>query len=199
MSQMKILSDPERRAFDTPPKFTSIDRKRFFDVPVGLKKIIDNLRTPTNRVCFLAVAGYFRASKRFYARKFNDEDIVYISKKFLVDHQQVDVSLYDKETFQRHKQLVLEYFGFREFDSSIADKSRLEIGILLRSQKRPKLILEHIIESLLRQKIAIPTYFTLYTLIAKEVHKHQRELTEVIEKKLSNDARLLLDNLFEAR
>ena len=197
MSQIKILSDLERRAFDNPPKFTSIDRKRFFDVPVGLKKVIDKLRTPTNRVCFLAVAGYFRASKRFYARKFNDEDIIYISKKLLVDHQQVDVGIYDKETFQRHKKLVLEYFGFREFNFFVREELRLEIGILLRSQKRPKLILEHIVESILRQRIAIPTYFTLYTLIANEIHKHQQELTEVIEKKLSSDARLLLDNLFE--
>lgn len=197
MSQMKILSDPERRAFDTPPKFTSIDRKRFFDLPVGLKKTIDNLRTPTTKVCFLLVAGYFRASKRFYARKFNDEDITYVLQKLSIDQQQVNVGTYDKKTFQRHKQLVLEYFGFREFNFSVREELRLEIGILLRSQKRPKLILEHIVESLLRQKIAIPTYFTLYTLIANEVHKHQRELTEAIEKKLSSDARLLLDSLFE--
>ena len=45
MAHIKILDASEQEVFDSPPVLTGIDRKRFLDLSVGVKKIVDSLRT----------------------------------------------------------------------------------------------------------------------------------------------------------
>ena len=61
MARMKIFNTLEEEAFESPPVFNSAERKRFFALPLMLKDSIENLRTPTNKVCFLVTVGYFKA------------------------------------------------------------------------------------------------------------------------------------------
>lgn len=81
MAKMKILNAPEQGIFESPPVFNSVERKRFFTLPLTLNESMGNLKTPTNKVCFLAVAGYFKARHRFFSRQFYQTDIEYIAKQ----------------------------------------------------------------------------------------------------------------------
>lgn len=67
MPKMKIFNSLEKEAFDSPPEFNSVERKQFFSLSLLLKNSVADLRTPTNQVCFLAVAGYFKARRKFFA------------------------------------------------------------------------------------------------------------------------------------
>ena len=81
MSRMKILNTIEQEAFDTPPLFNSVQRKRFFDFPVKIRQFAANLQTPITRLCFLLNCGYFKASRRFFfARTFHSRDIRYVAQ-----------------------------------------------------------------------------------------------------------------------
>ncbi len=60
MARISVLSQQEAKAFDEPPIFDSIDRKRFFDMTVILQDTLDKLRTPSNRVLFLVSYAYFK-------------------------------------------------------------------------------------------------------------------------------------------
>jgi len=71
MARMKIFNTLEEEAFESPPVFNSAERKRFFSLPEMLKDSMANLRTPTNQVCFLVAAGYFKARHKFFARQFH--------------------------------------------------------------------------------------------------------------------------------
>ena len=51
--------------------FNGTDRRRFFSLPSSLKASLVNLRTPTNKVCFLVAAGYFKAAHKFFPRQFH--------------------------------------------------------------------------------------------------------------------------------
>ena len=53
MPRMHILNTLEREAFDSPPMFTSLQRRQHFDFPVELLQIVGSFRTPANQVCFL--------------------------------------------------------------------------------------------------------------------------------------------------
>ena len=68
MPKMKIFNSLEKEAFDSPPVFNSAERRQFFPLLLLLKDLIADLRTPTNKVCFLVAAGYFKARRRFFAR-----------------------------------------------------------------------------------------------------------------------------------
>jgi len=81
MPKMKIFNSLEKEAFDSPPVFNSAERKQFFSLPLLIKDSIADLRTPTNKVCFLVVAGYFKARRKFFARQFHQADIEFVARQ----------------------------------------------------------------------------------------------------------------------
>jgi len=52
MPRIKILNATEKNAFELPPVFNSVERRRFFTLPQMLNESMENLRPPTNKVCF---------------------------------------------------------------------------------------------------------------------------------------------------
>jgi hypothetical protein len=47
---LKILNSVEREAFDFPPIFNTVERKRCFDFPTALQDIATSLRTASNQL-----------------------------------------------------------------------------------------------------------------------------------------------------
>lgn len=105
MPRMKILSPSEQEAFEMPPVFNSVDRKRFFNFPPTIERIADNLRTSTNAVCFLVIFGYFGATKRFFSKKFHQKDIDFVAKRYDIPVIQIKIDLYSKETYNRNQEI----------------------------------------------------------------------------------------------
>jgi TnpA family transposase len=197
MARMKIFSTLEEEAFETPPEFNSEERKRFFSLPLLLKGSLANLRTPTNQVCFLVAAGYFKARRRFFARQFLPRDIEYVARQIGVNPAEVRVKAYSKETYARHQRMILSYFGCRPFDKAARTFTASEIVPLMRVQLRPKLVLVAIIQILTRKKIEIPSYNVLADMIVAALNQHQRKLSEIIDDCLSKTQRAKLDELLE--
>src|ERR1700682_947698 len=108
---MKIFNTLEEEAFEAPPEFNSEERKRFFSLPLLLKDSQANLRTPTNKVCFLVAAGYFKARRKFFARNFGATDIEYVARQMGANPDEVHVEAYSKGTYARHQRAILKYFG----------------------------------------------------------------------------------------
>jgi hypothetical protein len=48
--RLKILNSVEREAFDFPPIFNTVERKRCFDFPTALQDIATSLRTASNQL-----------------------------------------------------------------------------------------------------------------------------------------------------
>jgi hypothetical protein len=140
MARMRILKKSEQRIFESPPLFNSVERKRYFSLPLTLNESMNTLITPTNKVCFLASAGYFKARHRFFARQFHQADVEFIAKQIGVNPDDVQPNTYDRETYRRHKSLILNYFGFSSFDALAMAFTQTEISLMVRVQFRPKLI-----------------------------------------------------------
>jgi hypothetical protein len=51
MPKMKILNSSEQNIFESPPVLNSVERKRYFSLPVTLNEAMEDLKTPTNKVC----------------------------------------------------------------------------------------------------------------------------------------------------
>ena len=130
-----------------------------------LKDSLADLRTPTNKVCFLVAAGYFKARRKFFARQFRPTDIEYVARQIGVNSAKVRVEAYSKETYARHQRVILSYFGCNPFDEAALVFTASEIAPLVRVQLRPKLVLVEIIQVLTRKKIEIPSYNVLADLI----------------------------------
>lgn len=66
MSTIQILTPTEIRNYESPPRFDSFSRKKFFVLPSGLMKEVENLRTSSGKIAFVLQTGYFRAAQRFF-------------------------------------------------------------------------------------------------------------------------------------
>ncbi len=155
------------------------------------------LRTPTNKVCFLAAAGYFKARRKFFARQFHQADIEYITRQIDENPAKVHAEAYSKFASVRHQRVILGHFGCRPFDAGATAFTTVEIATLVRVQYRPKLVLLEIIQILTRQKIEIPSYNVLADLIVTVLNRHRRTLSDIVTANLSEKQRATLDALLE--
>ncbi len=151
MPIMKILNSTEQESFENPPLLNGFDRKKFFEFPLGIIRFMKSLRTPMNQVCFLVMFGYFKATRRFFSRRFHQKDIVFVARKLGIAQNQVNIDSYEESTYRRHKKMVIEYYGFREFDEEAKQIVIKEINSMIRSQLKPKLIMLRILEILTSQ------------------------------------------------
>jgi TnpA family transposase len=189
---MKILNTVEQEAFDTPPVFNNLQRKRYFDFPSTILKLAKDLRSPTNQAYFLLGCGYFQASKKIFdARKYHQRDIDYVTRK--LELSDIDISVYHTRTRLRHREQILSFYGFKSFDQAAKKLITQEIEPMVGSQLKPKLILLRIIDVLVREKIEIPDYFPLAEIILSAINDRKKVLTEIIETALTIDIKKLLD------
>lgn len=197
MARMKILNNLEREAFESPPHFNAAERKNFFTLPKVFVEILGNLRTPTNRACFMLAFGYFKAQRRFFGKQFHSADITYVARQLGIGVDQIDFKAYDKQTLLRHQALILSHFGVSPFDAKSKALVVKEIAAMVRVQLRPKLVFVEAVQSLSKKKIEIPSYSALSTMILQEMSKYQKELVKIIDRSLSKRLRQKLDELLE--
>ena len=113
-------------------------------------------------MCFLVCCGYFKAAKRFFAnRRSSRRDLDYVAQRLGFQPESIDVNSYSPTTRLRHERLILDFYGFRPFDSTAKSFAASEIEKMARSQLQPALILWRIVDTLVKEKIEIPGYHVL--------------------------------------
>jgi len=197
MARMKIFSASEEEAFEAPPVFNSAERKRFFSLPATLSDSAAALRTPTNRVCFLLTAGYFKARHKYFNRQVHAVESGFVAAQLGVSAEDVNLAEYHKETYARHQRLILDHFGYGPFDEAAKARITEEIARLVAVQVRPRMVLLEAIDVLTRQKIEIPTYNLLANLIVAAMDQRQQTLSDIIDSSLTASQREKLDALLE--
>ncbi len=197
MPVMQILSALEEDAFESPPHFTTIERKKFFALPASLQEAFDGFRTPTNKVCFLIAFGYFKARRKFFGKQIRPPDVEFVATRHGLSPDEVDASVYDKQTALRHQQMVLDFFGYGRFDETGQQFAAREVAAKVRAHRRPKIIFLELVEALTRHKIALPKYYLISSLIAREINTHKRALVRLVDDHLTKEGRAMLDALLE--
>ena len=197
MPRMQILTPAEYTMFDTPPHFSSVERKRFFILSQSLDPLLASCRTPTNQIGFVLALGYFKATKRFFARQFHEADATHVAKQLGFLPGVFDLSDYDEATARRHRKVIVDYLGFRPFDAHAKQDLIVEIRTMVRSQIRLKVIFLHALDALARRKTETPSAYRLTDLITGEMRRHKHTLTEVIHAQLPSALRELLEALLE--
>ncbi len=85
MPRMTIFNALEQEAFESPPVFNNADRLNFFFAPLMFNDAMEIMRTPTNKVCFIVMAGYFKARRKFFARQFHQAGIDFAAIQIGID------------------------------------------------------------------------------------------------------------------
>ncbi len=197
MARMKILNATEQEQFDKAPIFNSGERKKFFDVSSSLMDITRNLRKPTHQIGFVLACGYFKASKRFFTlTDYYPRDVEYVARKLDFKCEDFHIEEYLRSRIHYHRQIILDFYGFHNFDKNAEQFIKQEVSEMARSQLKPKLIFWCCVDLLIQKRIQVPGYGLISKIISDALNQRKKELATFIDQKLTPEARVLLDGLF---
>jgi hypothetical protein len=75
MPLIQILSEKKQAAYENVPIFTGDERKHFLFLPASLQIKVNSFPSPTSKVGFRLMFGYFLATDQFYLTElFNQKD-----------------------------------------------------------------------------------------------------------------------------
>ena len=91
MPVLRVLKPNEQKRYEHPPIFDETTRKVYLSFTDEVKDAIQQARTPSTKVFFLLLHGYFRASNRFYTPdRFYEKDIRYVCHQLKIYRNKVD-------------------------------------------------------------------------------------------------------------
>lgn len=196
MAKMRILSSEELKHFENPPETTLEEKEKYFILPSWFDSI--ESRNPVNSVGLILMLGYFRMTGRFFvSSKFNEKDIAYIIDNLKIPQIALNLDTFQKATYGRYKQLILEHSNVETFTEKHYSLLITEAKRITPSKLRPKQIFYHLLEYLNGLNIEIPTYHVLSNVIVKVLNEYEQTLAFKIKDGLTNDAKMLLDELLE--
>jgi hypothetical protein len=195
MSTIQILTPTETRNYESPPRFDSFRRKRFFALPIDLMKEVQNLRNSSGKIAFVLQTGYFRAAKRFFGSRFYEADIAYVAGRLSLPNP---FSLEPpKQNLARNRKIIAEFFGFRTLTKIDKEQLILEIKDSVKQFTRPAEVFRQIIKKLNSRKFILPGYDFLRADISREIYRRKLFLSQIIKETLSVEQKQLLDSLLE--
>jgi len=111
-THIKILGQQDIQDFDIARELSGEDRKKFFYIPIWAREILENLKTPVNKVGFVLQLGYFKATNKFFSLKsFNFKDVDFIVGKLQISLSSIDLSSYSSSSANRHQEIILNNWG----------------------------------------------------------------------------------------
>ena len=195
MSTVQILTPTEIRNYESPPRFDSFNRKKFFALPIDLMKEVQNLRNSSGKIAFVLQTGYFRAAKRFFGSNFYESDIAFVAGRLSLPHP---VSLeIPKQNLTRNRKIIAEFFGFRGLTKIDKEQLILEINDSVKQFTRPAEVFRQTIKKLNSRQFILPGYDFLRAVISREIYRRKLFLSQIIKESLSLEQKQLLDSLLE--
>uniref|UniRef100_UPI0035C97D4D Tn3 family transposase n=1 Tax=uncultured Fibrella sp. TaxID=1284596 RepID=UPI0035C97D4D len=199
MARREYLSPEERIRFDTPPTLTSSQRLILFDLPQWAEDYLENISRPTNRVGFVLQLGYFRVTTRFFELDgFADELIEWVCEQLRLPVEEVILSQYvGSGAVYHHRKFILRHLGYAAFSDEHIHQLAEEARRLSHLQTRPTLLLDALTGYLREQRIEIPSYNALRSLLTDALDAYQDGLEALIDAHLTPEARLMLEGLLQ--
>ena len=197
MTEIKIWSEKEIDLYDNPPIFNSYHRKQFFSLPVKLQKRVDAFYNIDNKIGFHLMYAYFKARRRFFSvSSFRPADIQFFCKRFGRLFYGADTLIYNRKTYNRHRTIILQHFGYTPFKLSQYRSLILEwIAMPLQSFARVHLMLGIILEQLEYRHIEQPSYYMLQTILTIAIRKRNRTMQQKLGDLMTSEQKEALDTL----
>ena len=199
--RLSILTDSERKFIYGIPKFTSLERKYYFDLEKIEEEIVyTKLNGINSKIYFILQLGYFKLSHRFFKITFDEvvEDIAYILEKYFPKQSLSTIKRNcDRKTIFYHQSIILKLFS-KEFPTK-EDKQNLfkKAKSVVSIDANPKYIFKEIVRFTSENKIILPAYSTIQKLISKALVESEQELFTNLENLMDDDLTQNLKDLLK--
>jgi TnpA family transposase len=195
-SKIQFLTSAEIKEFEKHPMTNADFRRDHFVLSDKIKAILHKVKGPA-KVLFWVRLVYFKTKCKIY-QKVSPKDVAFAAKTLGLSDK--DLTNYDVTypTFQAHKELILQHFGFKNFGPSNRKMILDEVRQLLKLQKRPLVLWKCLLSFLIDHKIEIPTYVELEDIIEEAKVGHDCE-NDAVSKMLSPKQKKILKKILKEK
>lgn len=197
MTKLKILSSSDKENFKTPSKISKNERTTYFSISEGIMEYIERFNSSINKVSFVLIIGYFKATGRFYtSNTFYKEDIEYVSSELNINTKILEWGKYLNSSSQTNvKKSVMKYLGIKPF---VLDKSiKTNLKSFIKDKLHPKIVFWSLCEYLMIRKMEIPSYGILQQIISKAILSYENAILNRFNRAVTIKDKELLDKLLE--
>ena len=192
MSVFKILTIEEEKDFELAPKFDSLSQNHFFKLTSNISETISEMKSDSNKILFILMFGYFKATHRFFEIQKDDENYLYIANRNNLNI--FDFNKVTSRTQQRYKQIIKSYFNIDEYTNDIEIKLKNYAIELANNFTHRKKIFFSLIDYSKKLNIEIPSYTILSKIIGDALSYQTKNILFHL-KAIQNDEKLkLLDD-----
>jgi hypothetical protein len=167
MTSAQILSKEEEKEFNQKPIFTFKQQKYYFAIP---KRLLEKIDSNHNKIYFVLLYGYFKATSKFFNNFDNDENIEYIASDILKISNLIHDNNITKSTLYRYKQIIKQHFFINEYTDEIKMILLNEATDLASKFTHRKRIFYSLVELSTKLKIEIPSYTELSHIITLSIN-----------------------------
>jgi hypothetical protein len=189
MSVIQILTKEEIKNFELPPKFDLLAKNHFFKMTDALNNITMEMRSDSNKILFILMYGYFKATNKFFEIQKDDENYLYITTRN--NFENFDFSTVTPRTIQRYKQLIKSNHFINEYSSDIELKLQHCAIELANNFTNRKKIFFSLVDYSKKINIEVPSYFALSKLIEFALNYQTKSILLHL-KTFQKDKRLML-------
>ena len=190
MTSLSILSQKEVNKFNSLPKFNLQQQRYFFSLPKILRNKIDRFENNNNKIIFILLYGYFKASNKFFKiGKIYDstQDIKLIST--LYNFQKQNISHITDRRVQQYQQEIKAYFQIVNYSIQLQKNIQKEATNQANNFIHRKKIFYSLVELSKKLKIEIPSYTELSRIITVAINTQKKDILKKLQA-LRNDDRL---------
>jgi len=199
MPVYQILDDIEVKQFETPPNFNNAKRKKFLRLQSKVKEVNKNINNPIREVCFSLMFGYFKAISKFFSPKyFHKQDIDFIIYQLEIPMVDISFESVDRQTLYRYRKIILNHLNYFSFE-----KQRLEViehvDFIVSKQSRSRQSFDSIISFLRQNKIEIPKYQVLNSILVNAFSNYDKNIVSSLEKNIKPNQINVFEDLFNKK
>ena len=198
MAYIKILRDPEINEFNSPELISKKEKNRYFNLNL-LGRNVEDFSQKNALLGFILQKGYFLSTYKFFLpEKFITEDIIFCCYLLNLNPSKYinRGDWYKKTTRLAHKKQILDFYGFQEFK----EKKQLlgkEATDLVNKALKPKQIFYYLINHLLNEKIEIPNYGAIASIITQSLNEVELNFINRLNELLSKEDKEYLDDFIK--
>ena len=196
MPRIQILNQQEIKEFEKIPIFKHSEKIHTFTLPKNLYDIVQSFQNDSYHLIFNLLFGYFKITNKFYDNIFSQEsDVEFIINKD--DLKSINLTMPPRKTLYRYKQLILNYFGTKQYTDEIKSTLQKEANNLANNFIHRKKIFYTLVNLSKKLNIEVPSYTELTRIITVALNTQKRDIFDKLEP-LQKDERLkLLDEFLE--
>lgn len=195
--RLTILTRNEIQELYGLPRFTDEERVRYFFLDQSEIEELENFRTSLSKIYFILQLGYFKAKKRFFVFQFQEvkDDIYYISQKYRFKEEEITKTILPKSSRKDQYKIILKLLDYQICNQERKKELQEKAFYLATIHAKPIYIFKELFNYLEKEKIIVPAYSTMQTIVSKAITREKDRLGTVIMKQLSEAGQKILDDL----